>query len=289
MRTKRSAGRWHLLINRYLENPMATGSITPASVHSAEFLPPECLPNYESLITEDDKPVDNIYSERQLQLLTTTLHDSWEGPCKGEPRFVASDVGLFFADRNPAFAPDVLISLGVAPPQENHLAKENRSYFVWRYNKPPDLNLEVVSNLVGGELTTKLLGYARMGVIYYVVWDPESLLSERKLHCFALERGKYVPCDPWFPILELGVKVWEGVFGDMHATFLRWCDLDGNILPTGAERAEHEKQRAEHEKQRAEHEKQRAEHEKQRAEHEKQRADKLAEKLRALGVNPDAA
>jgi Uma2 family endonuclease len=253
---------------------MATGSITPVSNLPIDILSPEELPDYESLITEDDKPVDSIYAERQHQLLTTSLLDSWDGPRKGEPRFIATDVGLFYADRNPAFSPDVMISLGVAPPQENHLAKENRSYFVWRYNKPPDLNLEVVSNLVGGELTTKLLGYARMGVIYYVVWDPETLLSEQAIHCFALERGKYVPCEPWFPSLELGVKVWDGIFGDMHAKFLRWCDRDGNIIPTGAERAKLQHLRAEQEK--------------QRAEQEKQRGDRLAEKLRAMGIDPES-
>ena len=62
--------------------------------------------------------------------------------------------------------------------------------------------------------------------------------------------------------------------------WLRWYNQDNDWIPTFAERAEQEKQRAEQEKQRAEQEK-------QRAEQEKQRADKLAEKLRALGVNLD--
>src|SRR5207248_979267 len=144
--------------------------------------------------------------------------------------------------------------------------KINRSYYTWRNDKPPDALVEVVSNLDGGELTTKLKGYARLGTIYYIVWDPFLYLGEKKLYCFALERGRYVPCEPWFPELELGVKVWHGVYANTRATFLRWCDREGNLIPTGAERAEQEKQRAEQEK--------------QRAEQEKQRAEKLAEKLR---------
>jgi hypothetical protein len=47
-------------------------------------------------------------------------------------------------------------------------------------------------------------------------------------------------------------------------------------------------QRAEAERQRAEVERQRAEAERQRAEVERQRAERLAEQLRALGIEPNA-
>ncbi len=53
-------------------------------------------------------------------------------------------------------------------------------------------------------------------------------------------------------------------------------------------RTEREKQRAEKEKRRAEREKQRAEQEKQRAETAEENSKRLAEKLRALGIDPDA-
>ncbi len=41
-------------------------------------------------------------------------------------------------------------------------------------------------------------------------------------------------------------------FEGKQATWLRWCDQEGNIISTGAERAEQERQRAEQERQRAE-------------------------------------
>jgi Uma2 family endonuclease len=258
---------------------MATGS-PPTVPISDEFFGPEVLPDYDKLVTEDDKPVDSLYAERQHHLLTMPLLDSWKGPGEGRPRYVATDVGLFYSVDGPSYAPDVLVSLDVSPPQEGYLDKHNRSYFIWKYNKPPDALIEVVSNTQGGELTTKLEGYARLGAIYYIVWDPYLFLSTKSLYCFALERGKYVPCEPWFPELELGVKIWDGTFGDIPARFLRWCDRDGKLIPTGAERATEELQRAELEKQRAELEK-------QRAELEKQRADTLAEKLRAHGIDPN--
>jgi hypothetical protein len=69
------------------------------------------------------------------------------------------------------------------------------------------------------------------------------------------------------------VTLWEGTFEGLHGTWLRWCDQDGIVIPTGAERIDYERQRAEAER--------------QRAEAERQRAVMLAEKLRALGIDPD--
>jgi hypothetical protein len=69
------------------------------------------------------------------------------------------------------------------------------------------------------------------------------------------------------------VTLWEGTFEGLHGTWLRWCNQDSIVIPTGAERIDYERQRAEAERQRAE------------AEH--QRAMRLAEKLRDLGIDPD--
>jgi hypothetical protein len=52
---------------------------------------------------------------------------------------------------------------------------------------------------------------------------------------------------------------WDGTFAGRHDTWLRWCDRQGVVIPTGAERADTERQRAE----------------------------RLAQKLRELEVNPD--
>ncbi len=147
------------------------------------------------------------------------------------------------------------------------MLKENRSYFLWKYEKAPEALVEVVSNTVGSELTTKLEAYAKIGVDYYIVWDPARFLGEQQLHCFIRKGRRFFPCEPWFPDLELGVKLWDGSFGEMRGTFLRWCDRHGDVIPTGQERAERETQRAEQET---------------------QRANQLAAKLRELGVDPDA-
>ena len=45
----------------------------------APRLLPECLPNYDLIVTEDDTPVDNV-SKQQATLLSATLYASWSGP-----------------------------------------------------------------------------------------------------------------------------------------------------------------------------------------------------------------
>src|SRR5208282_1920376 len=79
-------------------------------------IPPELRPNVDHLVTEDDTPVDNVFSEKQQRLLTESLHTSWPGPGEGRPFVAMANVGLFYGIRLPAVVPDVLLSLDVALP-----------------------------------------------------------------------------------------------------------------------------------------------------------------------------
>jgi len=262
-------------------------------------LDPTLSDDEQKLVTEDDTPVDNILSEKQMRLLTEALYASWSGPPPGPdgaPRsFVAyANVGLYLALNQPPLVPDVLVSLDVEHPEELD-EKRDRVYFVWRFGKLPDLVVEIVSNKEGGELSTKRDRYTTIGIPYYVVFDPFHKLGSDTLLVFELVGGHYVRATASFlgPI-GLGVTLWRGRFENIDREWLRFCDAKGVVLPTGVERATAEKKRAETakrraeaEKRRAEAEKQRAEAEKQRAETEKERADKLAAKLRALGIDPD--
>src|SRR5262249_22592577 len=93
--------------------------------------------------------------------------------------------------------------------------------------------------------------------------------------------------DVWLPGVELGLLLWQGKFEDREDTWLRWCDRDGQVLLTGAERAEQERQRAEQECQRAEQEHQRAEQERALRQQAPRQAERLAARLRELGIDPD--
>jgi hypothetical protein len=177
--------------------------------------------------------------------------------------------------------------------------------------------VEIVSNREGGELARKRERYAQLGVAYYVVFDPQRLLGEEMLQCYELRGRTYAPCaGGWLGDVGLGVRLWEGEYEGVKAVWLRWCDQEGNVIPTGAELAAAERARAEAERQRAEEEQRRAEEarqqaaaerqraeeeqrraeearqqaaaERQRAEEERVRAERLAARLRALGIDPDA-
>jgi hypothetical protein len=136
--------------------------------------------------------------------------------------------------------------------------KEHRSYLLWEFGKPPDVVIEIVSTI-----------YRLSGTDY-----------ERQ-------------SSPRFPDIGLGVTLWDGTYDGKTDTWLRWTDADGNLILTGKERAEQERQRAEQEPQRAEQERldkeqtlQQLEQERQRAEQERQRADRLAALLRQLEHDP---
>jgi Uma2 family endonuclease len=199
-------------------------------------LSPEEYPDVESLVTEDDTPVDNIFSEREQRLLTDSLYDSWTG---GGRSYVAlANVGMFHSLREPPHVPDVLVSLDVAPPKDLQF-KRNRSYFFWEFGKPPDVVIEIVSNDEGGEDTRKLQAYAQLGIAYYVLHDPYQYLSDEVLRVYELQASSYAPrSDAWLPKVGLGLTLWHGVYQQFEDEWLRWCDRDGNILLTGAERAE---------------------------------------------------
>lgn len=210
-----------------------------------ETVPPELMPNYDAIIIEDGKPVDSIVSEKQMRLLTEPLYTAWGGPGEGRPFIVLANVGLFYHPRLPALVPDVMLSLDVQVPQDMAL-KQNRSYFIWEYGKPPDVVIEIVSNREGGELDRKLQEYGRQGVAYYGVYDPHGYLLPTPLRLFGLRARTYTELEEaTLPDVGLGLTLWTGVFEGLAGTWLRWTDPQGQLIPTGAERSEQERQRAE--------------------------------------------
>ncbi len=267
--------------------------VSSESVQPLASLPPDLEPAVDHLVTEDDTPVDNIYSEKQQRLLTRPLYGSWSPP--GDNSFVAlTNVGMFFSVDKPPLVPDFLLSLGVRFP-DDIFQKKNRSYFIWKYGKQPDVALEVVSNTEGRELDHKKHQYAQIGIPLYVVWDPYQFITDVPLQVFFLRFRTYeITQQRWFPEIGLGLTVWHGAFETMEDDWLRWCDEQGVLIPLGDERADQEAQRARQEQRRAEEQQRRAEeqqrradHEHQRAEQERERAERLAAQLRDLGVEPN--
>ena len=238
---------------------------TKATMLDEDMLPTP--PDVSHLITEDDTPVDNLFSEKQMRLLAESLYTSWSGPGEGRTFLVMANVGLFSTPHQPALVPDVLLSLDVRPP-ENLFPKEHRSYFIWEYGKPPEVIVEIVSNRKGGELGNKLLDYARMGISYYVVYDPEGHISEPPLRLFARQGAHFAETtDAWLDTVGLGLVLWEGEYEGASTIWLRWCNQAGELYATGAEALALAQQKIGQERQRAE---------------------QMAARLRALGIDPDA-
>lgn len=219
----------------------------------------------EHLVTEDDEPVDNIFSEKHQRMLTASLYDSWkplpdeEHP--NEPRrfLAAANVGIFFSVHEPPLVPDVFISLDVTAPADLYI-KTGRSYMLWEYGKVPEVVVEIVSNKEGGELDRKLKTYARKGIHYYIVFDPLRHLSADVLRVYepGLLNHYRRREDFRLPDVGLGLMLWQGAFESTTAEWLRWTDEKGDLLLTGAERAADAENRAA----------------------------RLAEKLHQLGVDP---
>jgi Putative restriction endonuclease len=229
-------------------------------------------PDVSSLVTEDDTPVDSILTEKQERFLTEPLYTSWSGPPPAEdgarrPFAVLANVGLFASAQEPPAVPDVMLSLDVTIPEDLG-PKQNRSYFVWRYGKPPEVVVEIVSNREGDELGERLRRYRRIRVAYYVVYDPQRELGGPTLRTFELRGDLYVAIDrPWFEGVGLGLVEWDGAFEGSTSRWLRWCTREGQPVLTGAERA----QAAE-----------------ARAEAAEAQAARLAARLRELGIDPAA-
>jgi Uma2 family endonuclease len=251
------------------------------------------------LVIEDDTPVDNFQSAQQQRLLVEPLYSSKALPL---PFIADANVGLFYKLKGDPIVPDALLSLGVQRP-EDLSQKRNRSYFVWEFGKVPEVCVEIVSNTKGDELilskesqqkgktVCKKDIYAQIGVPYYVVFDPlQQIQGDREMNGALLRVWTISPIGyveltstqgivtvGQFVLLEgigLGLTLWEGQFeGEVTRLWLRWCDRDGQVIPTGAEGQVMAQQRADAEQ--------------QRANAEQQRAERLAARLRALGEDPD--
>jgi Uma2 family endonuclease len=205
--------------------------------------PREDGPDTSKLITEDDTPVDNLFSEKQQRLLSESLYTSWDG--NGRPFVAMANVGFYVSLHRPPLVPDLLLSLDVQVPQEVW-EKPHRVYAAWEYGKVPEVVIEIVSNQDGGELSDKLEKYAQTAVAHYVVYDPQRLLSDIPLRLYTLQGRHYVETEStWLNEAQLGLTLWKGTYEGLHTVWLRWTDSRHELILNGAERVAAEKERAE--------------------------------------------
>jgi Uma2 family endonuclease len=184
-------------------------------------------------------------------------------------------------------APDVMVAFGRPKGRRG-------SYRQWEEDDiAPQVVFEVLSpSNSAKEMADKLAFYDLYGVAEYYLYDPSRndlriWLRRNAEESGAAERGRLVA--------QSHVRGWTSPrLGIRFAVTPETLDL---FYPSGqpfltsvqlARRAEQETERATQALARAEQEAARAEHEAARATAEQARADRLAERLRALGLDPDA-
>ena len=187
--------------------------------------------------------------------------------------FVAGDLPWYPVEGKPHIraAPDAMVVFGRPPGHRGSYIQHEEDHIA------PQVVFEVLSpSNTPAEMRKKLGFYDRYGVEEYYEYDPDRgtlqgwRRQDGRLESIARMEGWVSPL--------LGIRF------SLEGSDLALYHPDGQRFETFVEQA----QRAKAERQRAEAERQRAEAERQRAEAERQRAERLAERLRQLGVNPDA-
>ena len=226
-----------------------------------------------------DEPVEN-----NLQpLLAAALRESLElAGLILESMLIASNFGICatVGDKTVVKAPDWVYVPSLKPIPEGQI---RRSYTPHLEGDIPALVIEFISETEGGEYSInphypygKWYFYERiLKVPVYLIFHPKT----GELDVYRLVSGKYEAREVdehnlyWIEELGLYVGVWLGKKAEVTAYWLRWWDKSGNLLLWGSERVEQERQRSEQ-----------AELQLERERISRQR---LAEKLKELGVDPD--
>ena len=270
------------------------------------------LPSSSELPDSDDKPVDNELQNLVANLLRDILNKQWN---KRTDWFFGVNMGIYHlgdGDPNTAIVPDGFLSLGV----DRRKSSEGRtSYVVWEENDiVPIFVLEVVSKTYGGEYEKKMSSYARLGVLYYVIYNPQFHQRDKHepLEIYRLERGTYelqLEEPYWMEEIGLGLGRANCIYHQWQYQWLRWYNKKGIQLKTSDEQEEQTqqqkkralqkvkqeqlekeqfRQQAEQERLEKEQFRQQAEQERLEKEQAQQQAKQLATWLRQMGVDPDS-
>ncbi|MBS3027792.1 MAG: Uma2 family endonuclease [Dolichospermum sp. DET50] len=190
--------------------------------------------------------------------------------------FIATDLNLYYDVHHPLWykRPDWFAVVGVSRLYEQQELR--LSYVVWQEGVNPFVVVEFISPGTEKEDLGKTLRDANqpptkwevyervLRVPYYIVFDRYT----DQLRAFQLQGSSYSELEinqlrVWLNDIELGMGLWIGDYQGIERQWLRWYDGSGNWILTPEER------------------------ERKQGERERRRAERLAEQLRALGVEPD--
>jgi Uma2 family endonuclease len=248
-------------------------------------LPPQ-FPDHTQLPESDGSFVKNFQEHPQSLILTDSIGTTLERIHPDGQYAIGQDCGIYWRETEPpekgAEAPDWFYVPNVPPRLKGEI---RRSYVLWREFIAPTIALEFASGDGSEERDQTPLSYAEEGatirpgkfwvyerimrIPYYGIFFVNSgelelyqLVGVRYQRMIPNERGHYP-----IPPMEVEVGVWEGAYQNQTQRWLRWWDLQGNLLLTGTERALMAEQRAESAE---------------------QKALRLAERLHEMGIDPDS-
>jgi hypothetical protein len=240
-----------------------------------------------------DDPVDN-----NLQpLLANALRESLElADLVLESMLIATNFGICVTvnEKMVIKAPDWVYIPEVEPLPEGQI---RRSYTPKIEGDLPLIALEFISETEGSEYSInphypygKWHFYERiLQIPLYGIFHPKTGL----LDLYRLVDNKYELQVPdankrfWIAEINLFLGVWKGKRSLLSTNWLRWWDQSENLLPWGSEIIQQERQRAEEERQRAEQERQRAEQVEAQLQQEQVIRQRLSDRLKALGIDPE--
>ena len=249
---------------------------------SVQYEPP--LPAKETLPTMYDLPSENPeepglpdqFHYFQPQLLDQTFQPPNRDP---DRLFCGVDMNLYYDVKHLNWykRPDWFAVVGV--PRLYEQRDMRLSYVVWQEGVNPLVVVELLSpgtededlgETLGepGKPPTKWEVYERiLRVPYYVTFSRYT----NQIQAFHLVGDRYQRAELsngrlLLPSIELSLGLWQGSYSKIDRLWLRWMTLEGNLIPTPEEEAAVAKQRANNAE---------------------QRADRLAAKLRELGIDPD--
>jgi Uma2 family endonuclease len=253
--------------------------------------PAETLPDHTQLPDKDGTFANTFQEHPQSTLLTGSILPRLLERHPDGQFCIGEDCGIYFRSTQPPLdgckAPDWFYVPNVPPMLNGQI---RRSYVLWQEVIHPLVVVEYVSGDGTEERDTtpyqgKFWVYEQaVCAAYYAIFE----VARSSVELYKLDGGRYHQVTPnesgRLPIEPLGVElgVWHGKYRSMQVPWVRlWDAATGWLLPSEEERAVTAESLLDDASQRLEEECERAESERRRATH-------LAERLRALGIDPDA-
>lgn len=267
-------------------NPVKLPEGTEFPAWGEQIPPRDTLPTMYDLPSEDPEesglPDDFHYYQPQLLRETFCPADYPQERC-----YLGTDINLYYDVNHTQWhkRPDWFAVLGVDPLYQQQQLR--LSYVIWQEQIVPYIVVELLSPGTEKEDTghrlheinqppTKWMVYEQiLKVPYYVLYSRYS----NEFQVFGRVSGTYqklLLSDQrlWLPDVGIGLGVWSGDYEGINGNWLRWYSQDGQWIPCHREAIVVATERANQAL--------------QLASAAQCRAEKLAAKLRALGIDPDA-